>query len=121
MRFPHFHRLLRAGLAGLLMPLLLASCDPSVSEIELSAAKGKLDSAKAKLAGLEKEYAALQAEEKQLKTFEGPEHEAAVKQLLALQEEKTELDTIKADIESRITRFEADTAAQKEAAAKLNP
>lgn len=121
MRFPLIDSLLRPALACALMPCLLTSCDPSVSDIELSAAKGKLDTARAKLTGLEKEYAALQAEEKQLKTYEGPEHEAAVKRLLAMQEEKAELETIQTDIAGRIAQFEADTAKQKEAAAKLNP
>ena len=106
-----------ALLAGLLFggP---AGCSPSVTEIELNAARSKQADTREKLKAMDAEIAALHAEEKTLKPYEGPQHEAALKQAAELQKEKQELETIKSEVDAKIEKFTTGAAVHREALTK---
>ncbi len=107
--------------ATLLAAMLLggpAGCSPSVTEIELNAARSKQEDTREKLKAMDAEIAALHAEEKALKPYEGPQHAAALKQAAELQQEKQELETIKNEVDAKIEKFTAGAAAHREALTK---
>ena len=111
----------RIPAAALLSALLLSgpvACSPSVTEIELSAARDKQEAARKKLSTLDGEIAKLHDEEKALKIYEGPEHQATLKKVSALQSEKAELETIKADVDARVEQFVKGTKTHREALGK---
>ena len=99
----------------------LTSCSPSVSEIEFNAARAKVESTEARLAKLETEVKALAVEAKQLNTFTGPDHEREVKRAGALLQEKTDLETIKTQVDSKVAHFIAEAQRHRDALAKEKP
>ena len=100
------------------LTVCLGGCDPSVSKIDLDAAKSRAEAAKGRLAKVEAELKALQGEMKALTSFSGPEHDARMKQAEVLRLEKAELEGIKAEVEAKATKFTNDAKAHREAHAK---
>jgi hypothetical protein len=100
------------------------ACSPSVTNIELDAARSRLEAAKGRLAKLDGELKALQGEVKALTSFSGPDYDARMQKAEGLRGEKAELEAIKAEVEAKVAKFTADAKAHREAhaqEAKENP
>lgn len=104
-----------------LMASGLTGCSPSVSDIDLGAARSRLEAAKGRQAKLDAELKALQGEVKAMTSFSGPEYDARMKKAEALRLEKAELESIKAEVEAKVAKFTADAKAHREALAKEKP
>ena len=115
--------LIRSG-ARLILALAaigLSSCSPSVTDIDLDAAKSRAEAAKGRLAKLDIELKNLQGEVKALTSFSGPEHDARMKQAEVLREEKADLEKIKAEVEAKVSKFTSGAKAHRDALAKEKP
>lgn len=106
-------------MAGLLSGL--TSCNPSVSDVELKSANSRAVAAEARLAKLEGDIKVLIAEKKQLTGFSGPDHEKLRKRAESLRQEKSELESIKTQVDEKVARFTSEAQRYREALSKASP
>lgn len=113
-----FHR----RLTFLLLATLIAGpigCDRAVTRFELESTQSRVDATRTRLAALDQQVLDLQNELKALKSFGGPEHQKKIEAAVALRAEKTELETLKKDLDSRLEHFEKEAARHREELAKM--
>ena len=118
---PHFHRPALLCLFTAALTSGLTSCSPSVSEIELKSAHSRAEAAEARLAKLESDIKALIAEKKELTGFTGPDYERQIKRAESLRQEKSELESIKAQVDGKVAHFTSETQRHRDALTKENP
>ena len=99
----------------------LTACNPAVSDIDLNAARSRAQAGKGRIAKLDSELKALNGEVKALTGFSGPEHEARMKQAEVLRNEKSALEAIKVEVDSKVARFTAEAKAHCETLAREKP
>lgn len=99
----------------------LTACGRSVSDIDLESAKSRASVARERASQLDAELKKLVAEEKELRDFSGPGHEARMKQAETLRGEKAQMEGIKAEVEAKVEKFTADAKAHREALSKEKP
>ncbi len=118
-RLLHRPALLCLLTAGLLPGL--TSCNPGVSDVELKSANSKAQAGEVRLAALESDIKVLIAEKKQLTGFSGPDHEKLRKRAESLREEKSELESIKAQVDRKVAHFTSEAQRHRDALSKANP
>ncbi len=99
----------------------LTSCNPSVSNVELKSANSRAEAAEGRLAKLEGEIKILIAEKKQLTGFSGPDHEKLRKRAESLRQEKSELESIKDEVDGKVAHFTSEAQRHREALSKATP
>lgn len=116
-----FHRSALLCLFSVALTTGLTSCSPSVSEIELKSAVSRSEAAEVKLAQLENDIKMLIAEKKQLTGFSGADYEMQIKRAESLRQEKAELESIKAQVEAKVTHLTAESKRHRGALAGEKP
>lgn len=94
-------------------------CDPAVSRFDLQTAQDRVDTLVTRLAQLEQQLEGARKEFKELQAFGGTEHQAKLRTAVALRTEKTELESLKKDLDARLQNFEKEAARHRETLSKM--
>ncbi|HWB06774.1 MAG TPA: hypothetical protein VG796_27365 [Verrucomicrobiales bacterium] len=109
----------------LLITVLFAgptACSPSVTDIELSSSKTRAEDAQKEQYAEEKELKTLNEEYRALRDgFTGPQHADKAKKAESLRQEKAELESIKADVDSKVAHFVSEAKRHRDELAKEKP
>ncbi len=93
------------------------ACDPAVQQHQLTTAQSRVDEASRERALAQQQVEELQAELKSLTSFGGPEHQTKLRTAMALRKEKEELETLKKDLDARLSHFQSETQRFRDALA----